>query len=115
MNDSMRREFLKKLLFAPLLTGSASSKSYALSSPESKAPAYSSEIESKMREAYKNWMHKFGQRPEEFINGLKQTTMTRKSVSQLSKQEFKAGDTIDLNEILLGKTEAAIILNAYFS
>lgn len=115
MNDSMRREFLKKLLFASLLTGSASSKSYALSSPENRLPVYSSEIESKMREAYKNWAHKFGQRPEAFLNGLKQTTMTRESIFHLSKQEFKVGDTIGLNEILLGKTEAAIILNAYFS
>ncbi len=115
MNTFMRRDFLKKILFASLLTGGSSSKSYALSKLNNKRPASSPEIDAKMREAYKSWTHKFGQKPEKFLTSFKQKPAANKTMSYLNKKEFKAGDTINFNEVLLGKTEAAVILNAYFS
>ena len=115
MNKFTRRTFLTQLLFTHLAIGGFIPKSHASTEIDLKNLYSASSLKKEMLKAYANWSKKFNQKPAEYTNDLKRNSMTEKLLSRRSTEEFKNGETIDFNGVLLGKTEAAIILNSYFN
>lgn len=115
MNKFTRRTFLTKLLFTHLAIGSFTPNSYASAEIDNKNLYSASHLKKEMLKAHANWSKKFNQKPAKYVYDLKQKSMSEKLLSRRSTEEFKNGETFDFNGMLLGKTEAAIILNSYFN
>ena len=115
MNKFTRRAFLTKLLFTHLAICSFTPKSHASTEIGNKNIFSESKLKMEMLKAYANWSKEFNQIPANYINGLKKKPISEKLLSRSSAEEFKTGETFDFNGVLLGKTEAAIILNSYFN
>ena len=115
MNSLMRRTFIKKLLITPLAIGLLPQNSYALSNLGNKGLYSASALDHEMHKAYISWSKSFNQAPAEFLYRLNEITMSDNSISSISVEEFRNGNTIEFNGIILGKTESAIILDSYFN
>ena len=115
MNNLMRRTFIKKLLITPLAIGLFPQNSYALSKFDNKNLYSASILNLEMLKAYISWSKTFSQIPAEFLSSLNEIPMSDNSISSRSVEEFKNGNILEFNGIILGKTEAAIILDSYFN
>lgn len=115
MSNILRRTFIKSIIFTPLIISCFTPKSYASSQLIDKNTFITPSLEIEMLKAYSSWTRKFNEKPVEFLNRLDQKTISDVSASSRSIEEFHNGDVFYFNGLLLGKTEAAIILNSYFS
>jgi len=115
MSNLLRRTFIKSIIFTPLIISCPPPKNHALPQLSNKDAFITSNFETEMLKAYSSWTKKFNGHPSEFLNNLNQKATSDISASTKCIEEFHNGDVFYFNGLLLGKTEAAIILNSYFS
>jgi hypothetical protein len=115
MRKFRRRAFLRKAVFTTFMLGSFIPKSHAISILNGKDSFDAPNIEALMLKAYLSWVKTFDQSPTEFLNSSNQKPVVDISISYTTAEEFKNGHTFEFNGIILSKTEAALILDSYFS
>ena len=109
----MRRAFIRSVLFSPVLLYLAGKSSIA---GESKDNHFvHSELSEELIRAYIAWEEKFTEKPIEYLSGKNLVdSFSTGEISYHSKNDFANGNTLEVEGLVLSKTETAFILSSYF-
>ena len=110
MNKIKRRTFIKSLLSSTVLL-SIISKSTNVHSGTNNHSVYS-DINNELIKAYIAWESIYIQTPNEYLNSI--NLIDPREASYQCRNDFKSGNTLEIEGLVLSKTETALILELYF-
>lgn len=108
-----RRAFVKSFLFSPVLLYITSKSSIA--STSTRNHFVHSNLNAELIRAYIAWEEKFTQKPIEYLGSKNLVNpLSTREIFYHSKNDFTSGNTLEIDGLVLSKTETAFILSLYF-
>ena len=105
-----RRALIKSLLSSTILL-STISESTNIHSDTNEHPVYA-DTHSELIKAYMAWQKTYTQTPGEYLNS--KNLIDRREMSYQCRNDFISGNTLEIEGLVLSKTETAIMLELYF-
>ena len=105
-----RRAFIKSFLSSTILL-SIISESTNIHSDTSEHSVYS-DTHNELIKAYMAWQKTYAQTPGEYLSSI--NLIDRRETSYQCRSDFISGNTLEIEGLVLSKTETALMLEVYF-